>query len=477
MILKKEAIAAAETKASGLGPTRRSAAQRVGQRADRNRAPGPRVCAASRSQQRAFPAAAPRGRGEPRSVPGRRARHSERAQLRRRVFLLSRGRAGAGGPHRPRRERAGRRRPRAADPGARELRRALPGGHVRGRARRGFLGQRRRAQGNARFLQPPRARDPQLGRQGEGHLRRRLPAARRARARGRGGPREPGPGRERLDGRNSGAGRGAFGVGSPPTDSPAATASAPRRSAPDWDVPDTLAPFFAAVAQRVPIPFRGAGPGALPRVHAEIGPYAALVAGGALAGSGGSYDGLDTGGQLIDTLSLGLRVGAGPGGAPDRQRRRLDLPGGRGGHELPRGHRLPGVRGRPGQPAPARAGPVRDSTARMRAPFWLIPGDLILAAPILNLIDPEKFTRWRRLRRAAAWCPGSGGSTRRSARFQVHAGPRGRRHVLRLHRRPRRVRHAGCVLPAGDRGVPVGPASRSRSSNTRRSAPTARGRP
>ena len=61
----------------------------------------------------------------------------------------------------------------------------------------------------------------------------------------------------------------------------------------------------------MPIPYRGAGPGSLPRVHGEIGPYAALVAGGSLAGSGGSYDGLDTGGTLIDSLSLGLRFGLG----------------------------------------------------------------------------------------------------------------------------------------------------------------------
>ena len=63
----------------------------------------------------------------------------------------------------------------------------------------------------------------------------------------------------------------------------------------------------------MPVPYRGAGPGGLPRVHAEIGMYAALVAGGSLAGSGGgSWEGPRTRqGSLIDSLWLGLRLGLG----------------------------------------------------------------------------------------------------------------------------------------------------------------------
>ena len=60
-----------------------------------------------------------------------------------------------------------------------------------------------------------------------------------------------------------------------------------------WDVPEALEPLFEAVANRMPIPFRGDGPGSLPRYNAEIGPFVALVAGGSLAGSGGGFDDLD----------------------------------------------------------------------------------------------------------------------------------------------------------------------------------------
>ena len=163
------------------------------------------------------------------------------------------------------------------------------------------------------------------------------------------------------------------------------------KKAPDWDIPDPLAPWFEAVAMRMPVPFRGAGPGSLPRVHGEIGPYVALVAGGSLAGSGGSYDGLDTGGTLIDSLTLGLRLGLGleelltdsgdgliflEGGVSMSSSEPTDCPECESG----RSNIFPRV--------PARSG----IETRFRAPFFVVPGDLILAAPILLLTAPEKFT-------------------------------------------------------------------------------------
>ena len=163
------------------------------------------------------------------------------------------------------------------------------------------------------------------------------------------------------------------------------------RAAPDWDVPDSLSSWFEAVASRMPVPFRGAGPGSLPRNHAEIGPFAALAAGGSLAGSGGGFDDLDSGGQLIDSLSLGLRVGLGleelltdsgdgliflEGGVAMSSKEPTDCPECSPGV----GNLLPRV--------PARSG----IQARFRAPFWLIPGDLILAAPFLLLTSKDTYT-------------------------------------------------------------------------------------
>jgi hypothetical protein len=49
------------------------------------------------------------------------------------------------------------------------------------------------------------------------------------------------------------------------------------RFAPHWDVPDPLRLDFETVARQLPVPFRGEGPGSLPRYHPEIGPFAGLV--------------------------------------------------------------------------------------------------------------------------------------------------------------------------------------------------------
>jgi len=164
------------------------------------------------------------------------------------------------------------------------------------------------------------------------------------------------------------------------------------KTAPDWDPPAALHPYVEAVAQEMPIPFRVAGPGSLPRYHAEIGPYLALVAGGTLAGGSQSFDDLDTGGQLIDALFLGFRFGIGleellttsgdgliflEGGVAISSKEATDCP------ECPHGRTsvIPRV--------PARTG----LTARLRSPFWLVPGDMVVVGPILRLFSPDAFTK------------------------------------------------------------------------------------
>jgi hypothetical protein len=164
------------------------------------------------------------------------------------------------------------------------------------------------------------------------------------------------------------------------------------KTAPNWAPPARLFPYVQAVAQEMPIPFRVPGPGSLPRYHAEIGPYLALTAGGSLAGGSQGFDDLDTGGQMINALFLGFRFGLGleelltttgdglvflEAGVAISSKEDTDCP------DCPRGRTglLPRV--------PARTG----LTARLRAPFWLVPGDLILAAPILKFASPDAFTK------------------------------------------------------------------------------------
>ncbi len=162
-------------------------------------------------------------------------------------------------------------------------------------------------------------------------------------------------------------------------------------AAPGWEVPESLADHFEAIVRRTAVPYRGQGPGSLPRYRAEIGPFVGLVAGGELAGAGGGFDEIGASGSAIGSLSLGLRFGLGL--------EELLSEGGDGLIFLEGGVTMSSAEPTacedcaPGTAdllprVPARTG----IQARLRLPFWLIPGDLILASP-LAFFSPDTFTK------------------------------------------------------------------------------------
>jgi hypothetical protein len=160
---------------------------------------------------------------------------------------------------------------------------------------------------------------------------------------------------------------------------------------PGWTVPDPLVDSFEVVAGKTAVPYREEGPGSLPRYRAEIGPFLGLFAGGELAGAGGGFDEIGTAGSAIGSLSLGLRFGLGL--------EELLSDGGDGLIFLDAGVTMtsaeptacddcaPGVADLLPR-VPARTG----IQTRLRMPFWLIPGDLLLASPML-FFSPDTFTR------------------------------------------------------------------------------------
>jgi hypothetical protein len=162
-------------------------------------------------------------------------------------------------------------------------------------------------------------------------------------------------------------------------------------AAPGWEVPESLVDIFQTVVQQSAVPYSGFGPGALPRYRAEIGPFMGLVAGGELAGAGGGFDQIGTAGSAIGSLSLGLRFGLGL--------EELLSDAGDGLFFLDAGVTMsspeptacedcaPGVADLLPR-VPARTG----LQTRLRMPFWLIPGDLLLASP-LAFFSPDTFTR------------------------------------------------------------------------------------
>ncbi len=144
------------------------------------------------------------------------------------------------------------------------------------------------------------------------------------------------------------------------------------------------------------VPTRGAEDVALPRFRAEIGPFLGLAGGfrGAFA-EDTTIEGSNAGWRGVGSLDIGLRAGLGLdaliGRAGDGQifvGAGLTYQAARKGiceeckaSGLDIGALLPSI--------PARTG----LTFRLRVPFWLIPGDLLLAAPILAFASPSTLEK------------------------------------------------------------------------------------
>ncbi len=163
---------------------------------------------------------------------------------------------------------------------------------------------------------------------------------------------------------------------------------------PGWIVPAELRAPLDDVLRMTPIPFRGPGYASLPRFRAEIGPFVGIASGVMGEGADGGFT-LGREGGLLGELDVGLKVGLG-----------LDALLGDSGDGLVfleggivlQSHSSGGCGSTcPKDPllAPFVPGvPSRSGLAfRLRVPFWLLPGDLILAAPILAFTDPKLLER------------------------------------------------------------------------------------
>ena len=163
---------------------------------------------------------------------------------------------------------------------------------------------------------------------------------------------------------------------------------------PNWPIPESMDPYVARPLRIAPIPFRGPGFASLPRFRAEIGSFIGAESGAALAGAGGGFTNGQSGG-VQGALDVGVRVGLGldallgdagdgliyiQGGITAQTRS-----SGRCEGDCPEDplvqQFVPAV--------PARSG----MNFRLRIPFWLIPGDLILATPVLAFTNPTALKK------------------------------------------------------------------------------------
>jgi hypothetical protein len=154
----------------------------------------------------------------------------------------------------------------------------------------------------------------------------------------------------------------------------------------------TAIQLFAETLRETPVPALGTGLGELPRFRAELGPFIGFAPAAFLGGMSGGFgtDQTQVGG--MGGLSLAFRVGLGIEGVINEAGDglvfldlgiRTDAPSAKDIDQSQALDKLGAIAAQ----IPARSA----YTLRLRLPFWLIPGDLLLAAPTVGLISTPTF--------------------------------------------------------------------------------------
>ncbi len=171
-----------------------------------------------------------------------------------------------------------------------------------------------------------------------------------------------------------------------------------------------------------PVPGLGPGLGSMPRFRAEVGPFIGFAGSGDIRGIGGGYIPSVTSSGWIGGAELSLRAGLG-----------LDGVIGESGDGLVFGSI--GLRGdtRSSNTLPVSSAAVEAAggvsavrsrfgiATRLRMPFYLIPGDLLLASP-LYLFAPEAYTGMAVTASNGGLIPWQSGWATRIGRFQFVLG-------------------------------------------------------
>jgi len=193
----------------------------------------------------------------------------------------------------------------------------------------------------------------------------------------------------------------------------------PERTAP---LPPGFKTLLASVIQDVPVPGLGPGAGALPRFRSELGPFIGMNA----AVSGKVLDGSFAKGQTtsgaIGSIEAAVRFGFGMEGVLNEAGDglifldlglRMDSPSTMKISDEPELERYGSI----GAAIPSRTA----YTARLRMPFWLIPGDLLLSLPVLA-VSPETYSKMAVTAANGGLIPWQSGIATPIGRFQFVLG-------------------------------------------------------
>lgn len=181
-------------------------------------------------------------------------------------------------------------------------------------------------------------------------------------------------------------------------------------------------PLFQEVLRATPVPGLGAGLGSVPRFRAELGPFIGLA--GSIDGRwlDGGFEASQTTGGLTGGLEIALRAGVGLDGVIGESGDGLVFAsvGLRG--DAPSSNKFTKIDGGETGGSVTAAIPARSAIAtRVRAPFFLLPGDLLALAP-LYLVSPETYTSMAVSASNGGLIPWQSGWATRIGRFQFVAG-------------------------------------------------------
>jgi hypothetical protein len=163
------------------------------------------------------------------------------------------------------------------------------------------------------------------------------------------------------------------------------------------------------IVAQTPEPGLGAGKGELPRFRSELGPFIGLSSGVSAIALGGGFGSKQTDAGAVGALDLSFRIGLGVEGVLNSSSDGLTF--------IDVGVRQDSAT-HGGSPVPDRGAVA----LRARAPFWLIPGDLILAAPVLAFTKPQTLQKMALQAANGGLIPWQGVIATRVGRFQCVLG-------------------------------------------------------
>jgi hypothetical protein len=167
--------------------------------------------------------------------------------------------------------------------------------------------------------------------------------------------------------------------------------------------------MIGPIVEQTPVPALGAGLGQLPRFRAELGPFVGLstaVRGGVLSRGFGTTQ---TDVTTIGGIDAALRFGIGLEGVLNESSDGLAF----AEVGIREDRHASGVVTLPGRSA---------ITARLRLPYWLIPGDLLIAGPVLAFTSPRSLMKMGVGAANGGLIPWQAGIATRVGRFQFVLG-------------------------------------------------------